>query len=152
MSGTGLVLFGDVSVPAPLSVRLLRYPYDTVLRVIVDGPPGAVELQIRPGTPDSLILMMSIEYHSRQPMAAAQNPMPHCEALSGVDCYPDGATLNAQNEFETWFRARDSQAIIDELVRQHQRTSWTLDDNDTPLIVDVQPEPAWQLPAGGVQP
>jgi len=154
LSGADLVLFDDVSVPAPLSVWLLRYPFDSVLRVIVDGPLGAVELQIRPNLLGSLGGGMSIEYHSRRPRYGAESPMPHCEVLDGGVCYADGMTLGAQSLFEDLFRARDGQAVVDELVRRHQGTTWTFDDEDegTPMVLDVRPEATGQLPAGGVRP
>lgn len=154
MSGSDLVLFaGGITVPAPLSMRLWRCPFNSVHSVIVDGLPGSVELQIRPALLGTLGGGMSIEYHSRQPTYAGENPMSDCQVLGGATCYADGATLGTQGDFESWFQARDGQAIIDELVRRHQATTWTLDDEGpgTPAVVDAQPE-APQLPAGQVSP
>lgn len=150
MSDNDLVRFDGVSVPVPLSLRLLRYPSDSLLRVIVDGLPGAVELQIRPALLGSFGGGMSIEVHSRQPMYGAESATPHCEVLDGADCYADGTTLGTGNEFEQWLRARDGQAVVDELVRRHQGTTWTLDDEDSdaPPVVHAQPAATGQLPAG----
>lgn len=154
MSGADLVVFDDVSVPEPLSVRVLHRPFGSVLRVIVDGPPGAVELQIRPRPPGSLASGMSIEYHSRRPRFGAESSLPHCEVLHGVDCYADGMRLGDQSVFEDWLRARDGQAIVDELVRRHQVITWTLDDRDedTSLALDARQETTRQPPAGEARP
>lgn len=118
--------------------------------MIVDGPPGAIELQIRPDQPALFGGGMSIEVHSRQPMSGAERAMPHCEVLDGADCYADGTTLGAGNEFEQWLRARDGQAVVDELVRHHQGTMWTPDDEDSdpPLVVDARPAAPRELPGG----
>ena len=155
MSGRGLVLFdGGLAVPAPLALRLRRCPFNSVHSVIIVGPPGAVELQIRPALLDTLGGGMSVEYHSRQPIPGAENPLSGCEVLDGQPCYPDGMTLGTQSEFERWFLARDGQAIVDELVRRHQGRTWTLDgvDEDVPLMLDTQRGTAPQLPAGEVPP
>ncbi|GAB3162147.1 hypothetical protein [Amycolatopsis sp. cg9] len=160
MSGNDLVLFdGGLTVPAPLSLRLRRCPFNSVHSVIVDGPPGAVELQIRPALVATLGGGMSVEYHSRQPMPGADSALPGCEVLDGQPCYPDGGTLGTQSEFERWFLARDGQAIVDELVRRHQGRAWTLDgdeDTDLPLVLDAEPGPAQltsePLTAGEVPP
>lgn len=158
MSGSDLVLFdAGLAVPAPLSLRLRRCPFNSVHSLIVVGPPGAVELQIRPALLDTFGGGMSVEYHSRTPMPGAENPLPGCEALEGEPCYPDGGTLGTQSEFEQWFQARDGQAIVDELVRRHQGRTWTLDclddeDPDFPLVLDDQPDAAPQLPVGEVPP
>lgn len=151
MSGADLVQFdSSVTVPAPLALRLHRRPFDSVISVIVDGPPGAVELQIRPALLGTLGGGMSIEYHSRQPTYAAESSMSGCEVLGGATCYPDGMSLGIQSEFECWFRAHDGQAIADELVRRHQGTTWTLDDeDDAPLVLDAEPT-TLGLPAGQV--
>lgn len=158
MSGNDLTPFdGGVTVPAPLSLRLRRCPFNSVHSVIIVGPPGAVELQIRPALLDTFGGGMSVEYHSRHPMPGAESPLPGCEVLDGAPCYPDGMSLGAQGEFEQWFRARNAQAIVDELVRRHQGTTWTLDgpddeDTDLPLVLDTPPDAAPQLPAGEVPP
>ncbi|MFI6029486.1 hypothetical protein [Amycolatopsis magusensis] len=159
MSGSDLVLFdGSPAVPAPLSLRRRRCPFNSVHSVIVVGPPGAVELQIRPALLDAFGGGMSLEYHSRQPMPGAEtHPTSGCEVLDGATCYHDGNGLGSGNEFERWLRARDGQAIVDELVRRHQGTTWTLDglddeDPDVPLVLDVPPGTSPQLPAGEVPP
>lgn len=158
MSGNDLTPFdGDVTVPAPLSLRLLRCPFNSVHSLIVVGPPGAVELQIRPAMLDAFGGGISVEYHSRQPMPGAETPLPGCEVLDGAPCYPDGTSLGAQNEFERWLRDRDGQAVVDELVRRHQANTWTLDglddeDADFPLVLDTPAGTAPQLPAGEVPP
>ncbi|MGW4527809.1 hypothetical protein [Amycolatopsis sp. NPDC004378] len=158
MSGNDLTPFdGGVTVPAPLSLRLRRCPFNSVHSVIVVGPPGAVELQIRPALLDTFGGGMSIEYHSRQPMPGAENPLPGCEFLDGATCYHDGTGLGSGNEFERWLRDRDGQAIVDELVRRHQASTWTLDgldddDADVPLVLDAQPDTARQLFVGEVPP
>lgn len=129
MSGADVVSFeGSVSVPAPLSVRLLRGPVDSSVSVIVDGPLGAVELQIRPALLELPGGGMSIEYHYRQPMPAAETGRQDCEVLGCAECYHDGITGGTQADFEPWFRTRDGQSIVDGLVRRYQAT------NDTAAI------------------
>ena len=150
MSGSGLALFdGGVTVPAPLSMRLWRDPFDRAYSVIVDGPPGAVELQICPATLNTFVGGMSILYHSRRPMPGAQSPTSDCAVLGGAVCYSDSMSLGPQGDFERWFRARDGQAIVDALVRRYQTTTWTLDndDADNPLVLDAQSETLEPLPA-----
>ncbi|GAA2678910.1 hypothetical protein LV78_005470 [Actinosynnema pretiosum] len=75
-----------MSVPTPLSLRLLPHPSGSLVHVIVDGPPGAVELQIRPALLGTFGGGMSVEFHSRQPVYGAETPMPHCEVLGRADC------------------------------------------------------------------
>jgi hypothetical protein len=129
VSGTELFPFDDgITVPAPLSLRLLPCPFGHSHRVIVASPHGAVELQIRPASIDALGSGMSIEYHFRQPMSGTEDPMTGCAVLDGATCYPDGTTLSIQSDVVAWFRARDGQAIVDDLVSRHQATTWTLDD------------------------
>jgi hypothetical protein len=160
MSGSDLALLSrNVTVPAPLSLRLRSCPFNSVHSVIVVGPAGAVELQIRPALIDLHCGGMSIEDHSRQPTAAALEPTPDCEVLDAPTCYHDGVTLRPGSEFERWFRVRNGQAIADELVRQYQATTWTLDgaeslDNEdpgAPAALEV-PSDSVQLPARQVPP
>lgn len=48
---------------------------------------------------------MSIDYHSRQPMPAAETGHPDCEVLGVSECYHDGITGGTQADFKPWFRA-----------------------------------------------
>jgi hypothetical protein len=92
MPGTDLIPFdGAVPVSAPLSVRYEEWPGGAVLSVIVDGPLGCVELQIRPAHLSAPGGGMSVEYHSHQPMPGADTPVRHYPVLDGV-CYSDGGS------------------------------------------------------------
>lgn len=150
-----LVVFDtSVSVPAPLSLQVRRCPVDSRVSVIVIGPLGAVELQIRPSLLATVGGGMSLEFHSRQPMYTSVTMLPDCAVLDGAVCFPDGMTLGAQSTFEQWCHARDGQAVVDELVRRYQATDWTLDEEEpsTPIVVDALPEPVKQLPCAGEVP
>ncbi|UUV32118.1 hypothetical protein NQK81_01335 [Amycolatopsis roodepoortensis] len=131
MSGKDLVLFdGGIAVPAPLSMRLWQCPFGTLHRVIIDGPPGVVELQIRPDSPSDLSSTMSLEYHSRTPIFGADEPMHACALLGGAACYPDGVALGPQDLFQAWLRTRNGKAIIDELVNLHH-AMWPSESDTT---------------------
>ncbi|RAS59488.1 hypothetical protein C8D87_114100 [Lentzea atacamensis] len=145
MSGTDLVVFDtSVSIPPPLSLQVRRCPLDSYLSVIVIGPLGAVELQVRPELLHSPGGGMSLEYHSRQPRLCADTEMADCEVLGGDTCFPDGITGGTQSTFEPWFRARDGQAVVDELVRRYLATSWAVHDEQAVAL-----EPGLYLPSTG---
>lgn len=147
MPEADLVVFDtSVSISDPLSLRVLRCPLDSFLSVIVIGPLGAVELQIRFSELEQRYGGgMSLAYHSRQPAFGLEDGRPNCPVLDGARCFLDGITGSTQATFEPWFRTRDGQAVVDELVRRYQTISWTHDDED--LAAAIVPEPAGQPPA-----
>jgi hypothetical protein len=125
MSMAGHILFDSrVTVPAPLSVRVQPYsPIRRDCRVIVDGPSGAIVLRIMPDVlgRDGAI---SVETHSRQPMACTTDLCRECELLGGKACYSEAVALGTDSCFEEWFYNRDGKAIVAELVRRYEATTW----------------------------
>ena len=151
MPETELIPFdGGVPVPAPLSVRYQKWAGGAVLSVIVDGPLGSVELQIRP----ALLALpgggMSVEYHSRQPMPGADTLISDCWVLDG-DCYADGGSGGVQAEFEPMLRASDAEAIVTELARRYRVTTWTCDGQDEEQRDALARPGAGEIPAAGAE-
>lgn len=132
MPGSNLTPLGNagVTVPGPLSLRFEEWPGEEVLSVIVTGPLGAVELQIRPRLLSWPGGGMSVEYHSRQPMPGADTRMNDCPVLGGT-CYSDGITGGTQAFFEPLFRAGDAEAIVADLARRYTASTWSYDNPDT---------------------
>ncbi|HET6285722.1 MAG TPA: hypothetical protein VFG15_03090 [Amycolatopsis sp.] len=131
MSDEDPVLFdGCIAIPAPLSMRIWQCPSGTLRRVLIDGPPGVVELQIRPGATDDITWKMSLEFHSRQATSGSDTALPNCDVLGGVACYADGFAFGSQDRLQIWFLARNGQAIVDELVDLHH-SKWPPGNDDT---------------------
>lgn len=68
---------------------------------------------------------MSIEYHSRQPMPAAETGHPDCEVLGVSECYHDGITGGTQADFKPWFRALRQSVHCGRVIHRYQATAWT---------------------------
>lgn len=137
-----------ISVPAPLSLRYLEWPGRSVLSVIVEGPLGAVELQVRPTLLSFPGGGMSVEYHSRQPIYGGDTALSDCPVLGG-DCYPDGGSGGVQALFEPLIRAGDAEEIVAELARRyngHWATDYTAADSEPSAVSGTA---AGELPAGG---
>ncbi len=86
MPGTDVIPFErhGVTLPDPLSLRVEEWPGGDVLSVIVTGPLGAVELQVRPNQLSWPGGGMSVEHHSHQPRPGADTARTDCPALDGT--------------------------------------------------------------------
>lgn len=137
MPGTDLIPLDNagVTVAAPLSLRYEEWPGGEVLSVIVTGPLGAVELQIRPRLLSWPGGGMSVEYHSHKPMPGADTRMKDCSVLGGT-CYSDGISGATQAFFEPLFRAGDAEAIVAELARRYTLSTWSYEATDTAAAAD----------------
>jgi hypothetical protein len=138
MPGTDLIPFehSDVTVPDSLSLRFEEWPGGETLSVIVTGPLGAVELQLRPSQLAWPGGGMSLEYHSHQPRPGADTARTDCPVLDGT-CYGDGGYGNTQAVFEPLFRAGNAAAIVAELVDRYTDTTWSYGEDTAVAAVDL---------------